>query len=95
MEEDIGGGLGRRRRGAPSALRLQCAAAGGGGGGGPCRGGVGGLAGRKRAEGGQLVRQERRGVDKGSDGRLPHPPVLREGHPEPAIDDRGCLESGW
>jgi hypothetical protein len=28
----------------------------------------------------------------GSDGRLPIPPVLREGHPEPAIDDRGGLE---
>ncbi len=54
--------------------------------------GVGGLAGREKAEGGQLVRQERRGVDKGSDGRLPTPPVLREGHPEPVIDDRGCLE---
>ena len=48
----------RRRRGAPSALRLQRAAAGGGGGGGPCRGEVGWLAGRERAEGGQLVRQD-------------------------------------
>jgi hypothetical protein len=53
---------------------------------------LGGLAGREKTEGGQLVRQERSGVDKGSDGRLPTPPVLREGHPEPVIDDRGCLE---
>ena len=34
----------------------------------------------------------RRGLDKGSDGRLPIPPVLREGHPEPAIDDWGGPE---
>ncbi len=99
MEEDTGGVWSapssprRRRRGAPSTLRLQWAAAGGGGGGGgggPCRGGMGGLAGRERAEGGQLVRQERRGVDKGSDGRLLIPPVMREGHPEPAIDEWGA-----
>ena len=89
----------RRRRWAPSAAGLPGPAAGGGGRRRRRRrrrplpwGGLGGLAGREKTEGGQLVRQERRGVDKGSDGRLPTPPVLREGHPEPVIDDRGCLE---
>ena len=70
---------------------------GGGGGGGPRRGGMGRLAGGwgvdRRLDGRWPDRQAgRRGLDKGSDGRLPIPPVLREGHPEPAIDDWGGPE---
>ena len=64
--------------------------------------GVGRLAGGRgvdrRLDGRWPDRQAgRRGLDKGSDGRLPIPPVLREGHPEPAIDDWGGPERvvGW
>ncbi len=111
MEEDTGGRLVRALptsqqapRGSlnhPSAAGLPAPAAGGSRRRrgrrrrGPLQCGVGGLAGRERAEGGQLIRQERRGVDKGGDGRLPTPPVRRKGHPEPAINDRGFLEVEW
>jgi hypothetical protein len=99
-EEDTGGGLVRAliTPSPPCRRRRFFSPAPAAGGGGRRRGrrplpwGLGGLAGRERVEGGQLVRQERRGVDKGRDGRLPFPPVLRKGHPEPAINDRGCLE---
>ena len=44
----------------------------------------------------QLDRPARRGLDEVVTVPFP-PPVLREGHPEPAIDGRGGLEraAGW
>ena len=52
------------------------------------------LAERERAAGG---RQDRRGLDEDRDGStLPTPPVLREGHSEPAIDAWGTeSKRGW
>ncbi len=54
------------------------------------------LAGRERAAGGQQGRQERRGLDEGRDGPLPHPscekgiqsPLSTPGGPEES--ERGC-----
>ena len=86
-----------RWQGVPSALRLQRAAAAAAAAAAPALGGMGRLAGGwgvdRRLDGRWPDRQAgRRGLDKGSDGRLPIPPVLREGHPEPAIDDWGGPE---
>ena len=52
------------------------------------------LAERERAAGG---RQDRRGLDEDRDGStFPTPPVLREGHSEPAIDAWGTeSKRGW